>query len=77
MTHEEYFAKTTLPTLCLDLRMARNGSADPWSDTEVQEALAWLQHRLDTWKPSRPAGNKFDECVRQLVIATIEEVEAR
>ncbi len=74
----DFFAKSTLPELCMDLRMACNGSADPISDEERDDALAYLRKRLADWKPSILAsGAAFDECVRQLVIATIAEVEAR
>ena len=78
MTYEEFRAKYTLPSLCLDLRMAYNGSADPFSEEEKCAALAYLKRRLAEWKPTVwPPSAKFDEAVRQLVIATIEEVEAR
>jgi hypothetical protein len=66
----------TLLELCLDLRMAHNGSADPISEEETAAALAYLNYRLATWKPSAlPSGARFDECVRALVIATIIEVQ--
>jgi hypothetical protein len=68
----------TLLELCLDLRMAHNGSADPISEEETAAALAYLNHRLATWKPSiLPSGARFDECVRGLVLATIIEVQCR
>ena len=66
----------TLLELCLDLRMAHNGSADPISEEETAAALAYLNYRLATWKPSAlPSGARFDECVRALVLATIIEVQ--
>jgi hypothetical protein len=68
----------TLLELCLDLRMAHNGSADPISEEETAAALAYLNYRLATWKPSAlPSGARFDECVRALVLATIIEVQCR
>lgn len=66
----------TLLDICLDLRMAHNGSADSMPEAETVEALAYLRERLAAWRPSRTAGARFDECVRQLVLATIDEVEA-
>lgn len=67
----------TLMDICLDLRMAHNGSADPIPAKETAEALAYLRERLAAWRPSPlPSGARFDECVRQLVLATIDEVEA-
>lgn len=68
------FEDRTLLDLCLWLRMAHNGSADPISDEETHEALAYLRRRLIHWKPSHPSGKRFDECVRQLVIAAHDEV---
>lgn len=68
----------TLLELCLDLRMAHNGSADPISEEDTAAALAYLNYRLATWKPSAlPSGARFDECVRALVLATIIEVQCR
>lgn len=64
--------------LCLRLRMACNGSADPISIEETHDAMAYLRRRLIHWTPSyHKAGERFDNCVRQLMNATIEEVEAR
>lgn len=68
----------TLLEMCLDLRMAHDGSADPISDEDTAAALAYLNYRLATWKPSiLPSGARFDECVRALVLATIVEVQCR
>ncbi len=68
----------TLLEMCLDLRMAHNGSADPISEEETAAALAYLRHRLATWKPSiLPQGARFDMAVNELVKATIAEVEWR
>lgn len=71
----DYFKTTTLPTLCLDLRMACNGSADPMKDEDRDGAIAYLQGRLDAWKPAVRGQESFDEAVRQLVIATLAEVK--
>lgn len=68
----------TLLEMCLDLRMAHNGSADPISEEDTAAALAYLSYRLATWKPSiLPSGARFDSCVRALVLATIIEVQCR
>jgi hypothetical protein len=64
--------------LCLRLRMACNGSADPISNIETHYALAYLRHRLIHWAPSvLSTGKRFDECVRRLVIAAHDEVMER
>jgi hypothetical protein len=61
--------------LCLRLRMACNGSADPISIQEMHEALSFLIRRLVHWTPSPPTAKRFDNCVRQLMCAAIDEVE--
>lgn len=63
--------------LCLRLRMACSGSADPIHDDEACGALAYLRQRLLNWSPSHPSNERFDQCVRQLIHATLAEVEAR
>lgn len=70
----DYYKTTTIPTLCLDLRMACNGSADPMKDEDRNAAIAYLQSRIDAWKPSSRGQEGFDEAVRQLAIATLAEV---
>lgn len=65
----------TLLEMCLDLRMAHNGSADPISEEETAAALAYLRHRLDEWeRPALASGARFDAAVNELVRATIAEV---
>ena len=60
---------------CLKLRMACNGSANPWSVEDIVACRLMLEDRLDDWKPSLLSkGRMFDQAVRLLVIATIEEV---
>lgn len=61
--------------ICLDLRMAHNGSADPISPEETDAALAYLRHRLATWTPRAKVWAQFDDAVFALTWATITEVE--
>jgi hypothetical protein len=70
---EPSFPNSMLPDICLNLRMALNGGADPWSDKELDECFQPLQHRLDKWKPSSKSSQMMDECVRLLVIASLAE----
>lgn len=63
--------------LCLRLRMAANGSADPIAEDAMEEALRYLRLRVSEWRRSTRRSARFDECVRQLVLATIAEVEQR
>ena len=54
--------------------MACNGSADPMLAADRDAAIAYLQSRLDDWKPASRGQEGFDEAVRQRVIATLAEV---
>ena len=54
----------TLPEICLDLRMALNGAADPWPAADLAEVVAMLQARLDTWADPTDA---MDAHVRGMV----------
>lgn len=65
-----------LPEICLGLRGACNGSADPWQPDLVKETLAMLQARMDSWRPGRKVEERFDNAVKELVAATMEEVKA-
>ena len=59
---------------CLDLRMHANGSADPWHEAMVKEAVAYLRCCLETWEPGIKGGEAFDAAVENLILATLEEV---
>lgn len=59
-----------LPTLCLSLRMARNGAGDPWPPKKVAMARAHIESKLASWRLPESA---FDEAVRMMCEATLEE----
>lgn len=69
----------TLPEICLDLRMALNGAADPWKDEEVCEVRDMLQARLATWDVPTEAkdytmrhfNNAIDNAVELMVVSTV------
>lgn len=62
----------TLPEICLDLRQALNGAADPWPDDTVKATLQLLRDVVATWQPPRsPHDGEMDTCVYRLVKATI------
>lgn len=68
--------EATLLDACLGLRMACSGAADPVRDEDKLRMLDALRARLDTWQPSHhPKWEAFDEAVRQLVVATLAEVD--
>ena len=71
-----WYEKEMLPEVCLRLRMACNGAADPWLDEKVEAVLAYLQKRLDNWHPSVSKREEIlDGTVRLMVLATLVEVE--
>lgn len=69
-TTAEDVAAFDLPTLCLSLRMARNGAGDPWPPEKVALARAHIESRLATWRLPESA---FDEAVRLMCEATLAE----
>lgn len=67
----------TLLSVCLDLRMAHTGATDPLPNEVVQARCAALRARLGAWTPSyHPGRAGFDEAVKQLVVATLAEVQS-
>lgn len=66
---------TTLPEICLAVRGAVNGAADPWPTEKVDETLVMLRSRLNTWQESSRTYTRVDNAVKEMVLATIEEVK--
>lgn len=64
-----------LPEICMNLRMAVNGSADPWPPEQVRETVAMFWARLATWQVQGQRSKRVDDAVRELVAATLAEVE--
>jgi hypothetical protein len=63
----------TLPEICAGLRMALNGSADPWPDEVVREAASMLRATRDAWDRSRQ--DTFDAAVLLMVDHAIRTAE--
>lgn len=63
-----------LPEICLWVRAAANGSADPWPKAHTREVLGMLQARLDTWEDGVAKGKRLDDTVKEMLSATIAEV---
>jgi hypothetical protein len=74
---QRLFPGQCLPEICLALRRGCNGSGEPWAEADVRATLDLLQRALATWEEETgPAfARRFDEAVRNLVQATIAEVE--
>ena len=60
---------------CFGLRNSVDGSAEPISKEQEQQDLSYLRLVLETWVPSTPHQERLDNAVKELVSATIEEVE--
>ena len=78
--HEEMFGPhVMLPEVCLCLRMALNGAADPWPKSQVLEAFSHLKSVEANWE-ERSYNNldkAIDDAVLQLVRAAIAYCENR
>jgi len=62
---------------CAELHGHHTGSTRRLSKVEVTETVQWLKERLATWAPSKPTAEKYDETVRALIVATLQEHHAR
>jgi len=62
---------STLPEICLGMRMAANGSADPWPTEVVRTTVGMLEARVETWQDSRQGEKEFDDAVLAMVKAAI------
>lgn len=65
------YGRDTIPTLCIDMRMACNGSADPCTDKEKARGIAFLRCCLETWQLPEDRGI---DAVRELIEATLAEI---
>ena len=63
-----------LPQICSDLHMSFNGSADDTVHDDVFD-LETLRIALKNWKEGREQDKLFDDAVRNLIAATIQERE--
>ena len=62
--------------ICLGLHMAHTGSSDPLPEEDKASHVAWLRQRLAEWQPTAHAQwGRFDEAVKALIMATLDEVD--
>ncbi len=61
--------------VCLGLHMAHTGSADPMPAEDKARHVAWLRQRLTDWQPAHAKWERFDEAVKVLIMATLDEVD--
>ena len=64
-----------LPEICLDVRQAMNGAADPWPADFLRKVQAMLEARMATWEwTNHPPSLEYavDAAVFTMVGATVE-----
>lgn len=71
-TLETLLDSKLLPEVCILLRMALNGSAEPIAGDAADRWVAYLEARLRNWRQSAMP-SAVDEAVRCLVAATLLE----
>lgn len=68
----------SLLALCEAMHMIATGTVvGAINRAAMRKDLDMLQRRLDTWSPSLKLAERYDSCVRALIIATIQEWEGR
>ena len=73
--HVAFGSSGNLLSACLGLRMAHTGAREPYLPEHAASRIAALKLRLQEWEPSYdPKRAAFDEAVRQLILATLNEV---
>ncbi len=65
-----------LCSICMELRSGVNGYADEWRSVYIKEVIGMLRARLETWREAGKREERMDNAVKELVMATIEEVES-
>lgn len=58
---------------CAELHGHHTGSGHQLTDEQVATTLAWLNKRIKDWQPSKPTDKKYDDAVKSLIAATIQE----
>ena len=72
---KELIGDQYLPTLCIQVRMSMNGSADPWTIEKTKQVLEFLKERVEMWEPSHWSDEKFDNCILTMLRITIEDIQ--
>lgn len=64
---------------CVQLHMQANGAADPWPREEVVAAIQALKNRLVRWdeRGNTHGDVRFDNAVKEMIVATISFMESR
>lgn len=66
-TNQEEDLPVTLCEICLALKSACNGAADPWADNFLREVGQMLKARAETWAPHGKHRDVMDDAVLQMI----------
>lgn len=58
---------------CAELHGHKTGSGHQLSEEQVAATLRWLNERVKDWHPSKHGDKKYDDAVKALIAATIQE----
>lgn len=62
-----------LVDICLDVHMHTQGSSDDLSPQEYEHDKETLGIALNTWRDEHPRSKSFDDAVKNLIQATLNE----
>lgn len=73
--NEDWYAYP-MEALCAELHQAVTGSGDPLSPKEFATKTSWLRRRLTHWCEGGGLSLAYDNAVKALAIATLDECDA-
>lgn len=59
--------------VCEELHMNLNNTSDTLSEQDMEMVANYLQYRLDGWTRGIPSTEKYDNAVKELMKAVLEE----
>lgn len=65
----------SLLMICLELHQNATGSADYLNAEQYGQYYHYIANRIKNWKPPLMSSRRFDNAVRELAKATIEECD--
>lgn len=69
------FPTIELTQICALLRAGVSGASSPWQELRVRDTVKMLKNRLATWKDGLEVNKRYDDAVKQMIIAVIDEVK--
>lgn len=75
-TNQWHDVPVALPQICLDVRMALNGSADPWPEDEMRKVGEFLSLTLEGWDDRSGRQDEMDSGVLLMVHAALAMIRS-